>query len=119
MEIPEGKTKVTLDVLAEVLAERMRQDKKWGEQNHPDIHPTIQGETGEDTCLNMGIPTARQQKAWVDKCGPENGAFADIILEELCEAVEESDPAKRRKELIQIAAVSVSWVEAMDRRPKQ
>ena len=29
----------TIGVLAEVAAERERQDQKWGEQNHPDIDP--------------------------------------------------------------------------------
>jgi hypothetical protein len=29
----------TASVLAEVAAERVRQDAKWGEQNHPSIRP--------------------------------------------------------------------------------
>jgi hypothetical protein len=37
-------------------------------------------------------------------------------MEEVREAMAESDPAKLRVELVQVAAVSVAWIEALDRR---
>lgn len=39
-----------------------------------------------------------------------------ILAEEMFEALAESDPAKLRAELVQVAAVAVQWVEAIDRR---
>lgn len=39
-----------------------------------------------------------------------------LLREELAEAFMESDPARLREELIQVAAVAVSWVEKIDAR---
>lgn len=66
-----------------VMAERDRQDNKWGEQNHGD------------------------------------GIWALILMEELGEAAKEfleGNLKYARKELIESAAVTVAWVEAIDRR---
>jgi hypothetical protein len=41
--------------------------------------------------------------------------WLDILLEEVAEAFAESDLVKLRTELIQVAAVAVRWVEAIDR----
>jgi len=43
-------------------------------------------------------------------------SWADILLEEVFEALAEDDPAALRVELIQVAAVAVQWVEAIDRK---
>ena len=43
------------------------------------------------------------------------GTWADILREEYFEALAETDPARLRVELIQVAAVAVAWVEAIDR----
>jgi hypothetical protein len=48
-----------------------------------------------------------------------DGGYLDwlhILREEVAEAFAESDPAKLRAELVQVAAVAVNWVEAIDRR---
>jgi malonyl CoA-acyl carrier protein transacylase len=39
-----------------------------------------------------------------------------ILTEEHYEAMAEEDPTRLREELIQVAAVAVAWVEAIDRR---
>lgn len=39
-----------------------------------------------------------------------------ILREEVFEASAEVDPAKLREELIQVAAVAMKWIEAIDRR---
>jgi NTP pyrophosphatase (non-canonical NTP hydrolase) len=70
-------------VLAEVAAERARQDHKWGEQNHEDAF-------------------------WYLILGEEVGEVAKATLDSVQEL---------REELIQVAAVAVSWIEAIDRRP--
>lgn len=102
-------TEVTARVLSEVARERARQDAKWGEQNHPDG-------TG-----HAHIPGAiERREASRRKCDREHhagrGTFAHILTEEYDEAMAEDDPAALRTELVQVAAVAVAWVEAIDRR---
>lgn len=113
-----------LHVLREVLAERIRQDAKWGEQNHPLVDPVLMSRPGGCDALRMAhefeIPTARRARWLCDtrhKRG--DGTFADILVEELCEFVEAAtieNDAAARKELVQLAAVAVAVVEAIDRR---
>lgn len=44
------------------------------------------------------------------------GTWRHILQEEVAEAFAELDPAPLREELIQVAAVAVAWIEAIDRR---
>lgn len=94
-------------VLREVLTERARQDAKWGEQNHPDG-------TGY-AYLRDRSDIARRE------CDSEfaagNGSWRLILREEYREALAAApDSPELREELIQVAAVAVAWVEAIDRR---
>jgi hypothetical protein len=99
---------VTTDrVLTEVLAERITQDAKWGEQNHPDGT----GYDGSDQHADFW--RQRCQDAFADG----EGTWGHVLLEEVFEAIAENDPANLRAELVQVAAVAVAWVEAIDRRP--
>lgn len=41
--------------------------------------------------------------------------WGDIALEEYVEALEAPDEAKRRAELVQLAAVVAQWIECIDR----
>lgn len=95
----------TSTVVGEVIAERIRQDEKWGVQNHPDGT----GYIGFESC-------ARSAKARTDDAA-KNGTitYAHILEEEFWEALAETDRAKLRDELIQVAAVAVAWVEKLDR----
>ena len=103
-------TAVTRRVLDEVMDERIRQDLKWGEQNHPDgtgpyafhIHITGVADRYRQEC---------ESAAAVGEC-----TFRHILMEEVWEAAAEADPAKLRAELIQVAAVAAAWAEAIDRR---
>jgi hypothetical protein len=92
-------------VLAEVAAERARQNAKWGQQDHPDgtARPgdRFQAEMAREICQANN----RDQDNW-----------RDILTEEVHEAYAELDPVKLRAELIQVAAVAVAWIEAIDRR---
>lgn len=111
----------TMDVLLSVLEERNRQGELWGEQNHPDYYseplsPSISHyldnandwkETNKfraELSASVGIPVERSI------------AWDGILLEEVYEALSETDPKKMRVELIQVAAVAVAWVECIDRR---
>jgi NTP pyrophosphatase (non-canonical NTP hydrolase) len=79
-----NETKTALQVVAE---ERVRQDVKWGEQNHdPFLYLTILGEEYGEACE------------------------AALRLR-----FSEGDASALRSELVQIAAVAVACVECLDR----
>lgn len=94
------------DTLSQVFQERLRQEARWGEQNHPDG-------TGWKAF-------GRQAQEWKDRNeeAVEGGylTWAHILLEEVFEACEETDPDKLYTELIQVAAVASAWAEAITRR---
>lgn len=115
-----------IGVLTQVFDERRKQDDHWGVQRHPD---TMLGhiQPGEDefmaTYLREGLILATEQKLEQSrdsydesvKMGVTN--WAEILEEEFWEAILEAyigDKAKLRKELIQVAAVAVAWVECLD-----
>jgi hypothetical protein len=90
----------------DVRREREAQDAKWGEQNHPDGTGTY-GDT--DTANYF-----RHKCQRLAEKGETSWRY--ILLEEVMEALEQKDPAKLRAELVQVAAVAIAWVEAIDRR---
>lgn len=111
-------------IAREVLAERARQDEKWGEQNHPDLHSgylPLEESVGSLVAEHdLFAELARRYKtlnhlaaltATIDWTG--------ILLEEVYEALAESDPARLRTELLQVAAVTQAWAAAIDRRSPQ
>lgn len=101
-------------VAAEVRHERAAQHARWGTQDHPD--GTGPARQLLDTGMTYG-ELAEAAKARTDAAAEAGRVtYADILLEEVLEALAEADPAKLRTELIQLAAVGVQWVEAGDRR---
>lgn len=92
-------------ILMEVLEERRRQRAKWGEQNYPDgtnadwIKTRDMAQSATDAATSCGALT------WLH-----------VLYEEVCEAFAEDQPEALRSELIQVAAVAISWIEALDRR---
>lgn len=82
------KTKLVLD---QVCVERIKQTKKWGEQNH-------------------------NQVEWMAILTEEVGEAAREALEHHFKYAENPDALlKLREELIQVAAVAVAMVESLDR----
>ncbi|WP_432184879.1 hypothetical protein [Streptomyces tendae] len=92
----------------EIDAERQRQLAKFGDQHHPDGTGRggyiEQAETARTTC---------QMDAAITDGGPR---WSLILLEEVYEALAESDPARLRTELLQVAAVSAAWIADLDSR---
>ena len=100
-------------ILEEVDAELIRQNEKWGEQNHPligaDRDPSIarsfylaaEAEAKADNDLDVGMGTL---------------GWDGILLEEVYEALAEADPEKAEAELIQVAAVAVQAVLSLRRQ---
>jgi len=93
-------------VLAEVDAERVRQDERWGEQNHPDG-------TGSRTRATIA---ELARKACQQAAAEGTVTWRHILAEEVAEAHACADTAALRAELVQVAAVAVNWIEAIDRR---
>lgn len=112
-------TGATICVAEEVAQERIRQDAKWGEQNHPSIHHKLVG-SAPATSVVYGVPAASIARARCDAMDSVGAVtWAHILVEEVAEAVEAasiSTAAELRTELIQVAAVCVAWVECLDRR---
>jgi thiosulfate/3-mercaptopyruvate sulfurtransferase len=94
-------------IAAEIAAERRRQLARWGRQDHPSIGPA-----GTEPF----VPVARAWRA-INDARMESGAHSwdAILLEEVFEALVEVDPARRRHELVQVAAVAAAEIEAIDR----
>lgn len=103
----------TILVLDEVRREREAQDATRGVQRHQsvlDLEPEVRA-------MHYGIPTeakAKEQCEEAFKAG--RGTWADILVEEMAEAVAAPDEAARREELVQVAAVAIAWIEDIDRR---
>lgn len=97
--------KRTGKVLQEVANERARQHAKWGEQNLPFWTPKV-----------IDVYLADSAKKSCDNAFANGeGTWRCILQEEYREALAESDPLLVRAELIQLAAVAVQIVEAIDR----
>lgn len=101
------RTKGLAAFVNDVDAERQAQLAKWGEQQHPDgtgqYPETIDADVARMACQSAA-----------------EGGYLDwlhILREEVAEAFAESDPAKLRAELVQVAAVCAAWIADIDARP--
>lgn len=104
----------TFNILAEVASERIRQDAKWGPQDHPSIRDAV---PPDDRAAYHGVISEAGAKSQCERRFANGiGTYADIAIEEVAEAVDALDDEARRAELVQCAAVFVAWVEAIDRR---
>ncbi len=107
--------------ITDVENEMQRQFEKWGEQNHPDHDPVLTGRaggvTGQRLAQHHEIASAVRAK-YLCHVAEKRGklTWSHILVEEVAEAIEEQDPERLREELVQVAAVAVSWIEAIDRR---
>ena len=114
---------LTASILGEVMAERHRQFAKHGEQGHlPDGTGSyaLGGLVADERHRYYACGLARWAKARTDAAAQSGGdasvTFEHIMTEEWAEAMAESDPVKLRAELVQVAAVAVQWIEAIDLR---
>lgn len=110
----------TLYILSEIAAERVRQDTKWGEQNHASLSPVLTnhegGASATDLCWDLEIPTADRARFLCEAAFKRgDGSWAHIASEEFSEAICAETPDARRAELVQLAAVVVAWIECIDR----
>lgn len=110
----------TLNVLTEVAEERHAQDETWGLQDFPFHH----GVDGGGHVL-VGQPYETWMESLKEACdrrrdlakagGPDRRSGLLVLLEEVAEAAAERNPTRIRAELVQVAAVAVKLIEALDR----
>lgn len=106
-------------VFADVHGERERQDAKFGrDRDHALTYSGFKARP-RDLCAAHGLPSAWAARARCDaamKVG--RVTYGHILVEEVCEFFEAAaggDVAEVRKELVQVVAVGVAMVEALDR----
>lgn len=107
-----------------VIAERQRQDAKWGEQNHPMVPETTRRHFGWQYLAAefLEIPTADRARDACERVHRQGeGTYTHILVEEVAEFVEAcvlhgeaSDEA--RNEMVQVAAVALAMIECIDRK---
>lgn len=95
----------------EVVDELERQLAKWGEQDHP-LHGGKKPEAG------VALWFARAS-AWKvnnhKRVEDDTMGWDSILLEEVYEALAETDPEKVREELVQTIAVCLNIIDSMER----
>lgn len=97
------------DFAEELDAERARQLAKFGDQRHRD---------GASTFTNVDLCRTLAEQMRLVNADPAELSWTTILLEEVYEAGAETDPARIRAELVQVAAVCAAWISDIDRRPK-
>jgi hypothetical protein len=106
----------TGDVLTDVVLERHRQIRLWG---HNEDTPDGTG-PGVRWARAMGTAELVEKsiREMYDDKVRNGGAltWVDFLLEEVAEAFKEDDPEKLYSELVQVAAVAVSWCEKLRQR---
>ena len=105
----------TRAVLEKVFEERQAQEARYGLDNE-----TTQSGTGPETRwlepFTGASATEVQEALRRDYEGFEDEApvtWLHLVREEIAEAFQEDDPERLAEELIQVAALCVSWVERL------
>ncbi len=105
----------TVTVLVEVGDERARQKRLHGTnlENESGTGPDVAWASGLAGFTGAGA--SRLEKALRRRYEATEGhvTWLQILLEEFAEVAVETDPEKLRVELIQVAAVAVSWAEKL------
>lgn len=108
------------NILKELVGERERQDAKFGEQNYPTLDPKLIQRSPQRMCEEYEIPTEERAKQLVEIHAKRGDlTWMHILVEEVSEVASSMDDIdKLRKELIQVAAVSIAMIESIDKNSK-
>jgi len=107
------RTRAVLDL---VFAEREAQEARYGETNKNLVSGTGP-ETRwllpytSDSAREIQLTLREDYEDWEDEAGLPT--WAHLVREEVAEAFQEADPKRLKEELIQVAALCVSWVERL------
>lgn len=91
-------------ILADVIVEGSRADAEY-HRDYPD------GTSQSNAAVADKLRASCDRK---DRAGTTT--WADVLAEETAESICETNPARLRAELIQVAAVAVRWVRSLDAR---
>lgn len=111
-------------ILREVSAERDQQIAKWGDQRLRNFRsgafrdpeaPSVR--TGTRRAM-LGLAATTEEFRTRCEVAEKSGilSFADVLMEEVSEAMDAENEVELRAELIQVAAVAVKWIEALDKQ---
>ena len=112
---------ITLAVLDEIRAERARQFAKYG------TNEDLQDGTGEnwlEPLVAIGVDAAHIESVLrfdyeVYEKTRGTITWMHLVREEVAEAFAEMDPTRLREEVLQVAALCVSWIEKIDAREER
>jgi hypothetical protein len=85
------------EILEQIKQERLRQVRLYGNQTLPE----------------GASPDYAPQAEYYKRKG--TATWAEVLLEEVFEAISETNPEERKKELVQVAAVCVKWLEEVEK----
>jgi hypothetical protein len=113
----------TNEVLLDVYAERVRQEERYGHVNdkfRDGTGPLAQWLPGEAEGHLTATDIQEVFRLDYEKFEASAGlpTWMHLVREEVAEAFQESDPERLDEELIQVAALCVSWVERIRNRPR-
>lgn len=95
-----------------------RQDAKWGaDRSHPDVANIYSKVKADISIFYINLSEEEAKEQVEERFNNGVGTWADILVEEVAEAMNESDPDKRIAELIQVAAVALQWANDIMSRP--
>ena len=111
----------TLKVLEEVFEERKRQVARYGHNDDKADGTGMSVKWLSGTDINLDLRHADETEAAFrteyDRNGGDEGAdWMRLVREEIAEVFAEDDPDKLQAELLQVAALCVSWVESIRKR---
>ena len=108
------------DISAEVVNELANQYEKWGDQSgHSDgtganVYVLSRTDPNLDRCKASELERIFKDK--YERASVNTRTWRDILLEEVFEAFATGTEDELRHELIQVAAVAMQWVHAIDTR---
>lgn len=97
---------------AKVVEERARHIARWGIQNHESYNSELK-------VREYKRAEERYKSIWSAQKAEGRITWDVVLLEEVFEALSETDPEKRKEELIQVAAVAIAEAESIDLRAGQ
>jgi hypothetical protein len=111
-------------ILADIIDERKRQYATFGDQGDLTDYPVDLLEVWGYSERLDSLPSADVARRWCDDADREGHlSWSHILTEEFAEVVDEADvsalgrgSSALRTELVQLAAVCVAWIEAIDSR---
>lgn len=97
----------TASIATEAVEEIQAQMRKWGiDRVHPGVGP------GDYVVVNVARMLERVSRVSQDVT---ETTWANILGEEVGEAIRAEGEEARRAELVQVAAVALAWIDAIDR----